>query len=101
MPDRRAIFLNELLPEDQADIVLTGWFKYVQTMLGSCSSRFRLYRNSDEGSGHALKLLGEINMLISLLLLARSELVRFHKLDGFPEPEIADKNTWQEERPEG
>jgi hypothetical protein len=100
MADRRAEFLNELSPEDQADIVLAGWFKFVQKMLASCSSRFRLYRDSDEGSGHAAKLLGEINMVIGLLLMARSELVRIHKLDGFPEPTMADKATWEEERRE-
>jgi len=99
--DRRAVFLNELPAEEQANIVLAGWFKYVQKMLGSCNARFRSYRASDEGSGHAVKLLGEINMVIGLLLLARSELVRIHKLDGFPEPTIADKNMWEEERPEG
>jgi hypothetical protein len=62
--DRRAVFLDELPAEDQANIVLTGWFKYVQTMLGICNARFRSYRASDEGSGHAVKLLGEINMVI-------------------------------------
>ena len=101
MADSRARFLNELSAEDQADIVLSGWFKFVQRMLGSCNSRFRMYHDSDEDSGHALKLLGEINMVIGLLLLARSELVRIHKLDGFPEPKMADKNEWEEERPEG
>lgn len=101
MADCRARFLNELSAEDQADIVLSGWFKFVQRMLGSCNARFKMYHDSDEGSGHAVKLLGEINMVIGLLLLARSKLVRIHKLDGFPEPEIADEDGWEEERPQG
>lgn len=71
MADRYVRFLNELPAQDQANVVLTGCFKYVQLMLSSCTARFKMYRDSNENSGHVVKLLGEINMLIGVLLLAR------------------------------
>jgi len=101
MARQHARYLKDLSAEDQADVLLSGWFKHVTSTMRSCCSRVNSYHNSDEESGHVLKLLGEINMVIGLLLLARSELVRLHRLDGFPHPTMDDKAMWEEERPKG
>ena len=78
------MFYFKELPAKNQKAMQDGWMAVLPNILAGCRGRINAYANSDESSGGVTKMLTEIDMGIEMLIEARCELVKRHKLKWMP-----------------
>lgn len=86
------LLFDELPAKDQKQMQ-RGWMKMLPWLLRACDTRITSYANTErkDCSGSVGKLLMNMDETIEMLKEARVELIKRHKLTGFPESAVRKK----------
>ena len=84
------LYFKQLPAEDQMEIAQSIWLKLFTGLLSACQHRIKAYVESDSMSGGVTKLITDMDLCAAFLEKSRAELIKFHKMDGYPPGPKAD-----------